>query len=57
MVQKAKGKLCTIIIDPKLTYCDPVDCRFNCYTGYNGVGKCIATKPGRDPKCFCTYNC
>ncbi|KAG7567879.1 S locus-related glycoprotein 1 binding pollen coat protein [Arabidopsis thaliana x Arabidopsis arenosa] len=60
VVEKAKGyqtdKYCTIILDPK-TPCDLVDCRLNCYSGYNGVGKCIASKAGRTPNCVCTYNC
>ncbi|XP_019087782.1 PREDICTED: putative defensin-like protein 154 isoform X1 [Camelina sativa] len=56
-VEKAKGNLCTKIINPETPYCDLVDCRLNCYMGYNGVGKCLKTKLGRDPKCVCTYNC
>ncbi|EOA18117.1 hypothetical protein CARUB_v10006578mg [Capsella rubella] len=57
VVEEAKGKLCTIIINPKTPYCDLVDCRLSCYDGYNGVGKCLKPKFGKDPKCFCTYNC
>ncbi|XP_024005722.1 putative defensin-like protein 158 isoform X2 [Eutrema salsugineum] len=57
VVQRAKGQQCTIIIDQK-NPCDLVDCRLNCYEGYNGVGKCIKdTKVGGDPSCVCTYNC
>lgn len=59
MVQKAMGDgdQCTIIIDPKVP-CDLVDCRLSCYSGYNGVGKCLELKkaPGQ-PFCVCTYNC
>ncbi|AEE85611.1 putative defensin-like protein 157 [Arabidopsis thaliana] len=57
LVEKAKGdERCTIIIHPG-SPCDPSDCVQYCYAEYNGVGKCIASKPGRSANCMCTYNC
>ncbi|ESQ54308.1 hypothetical protein EUTSA_v10026870mg [Eutrema salsugineum] len=57
MVEIAEGKLCRLTID-KGTPCNLVDCRFSCYTEYNGVGKCLDDPkvPGRD-NCGCVYNC
>ncbi|CAL9227302.1 unnamed protein product [Arabidopsis halleri] len=57
LVEKVKGdERCTIIIHPG-SPCDPPDCRLYCFAEYNGVGECIASKPGRTANCMCTYNC
>ncbi|CAN8273484.1 unnamed protein product [Cochlearia groenlandica] len=54
--KKDEGQ-CIIIIGPT-TYCVETDCIESCYSGYNGVGKCIRdTKIGGDPRCVCVYNC
>ncbi|CAN6985770.1 hypothetical protein IGI04_000764 [Brassica rapa subsp. trilocularis] len=58
VAQETKGdQLCTMIIDGQ-SYCEITDCRLACYTGYNGVGKCLTnSKAGGKLSCFCTYNC
>ncbi|XP_056860333.1 putative defensin-like protein 160 [Raphanus sativus] len=51
------NKLCTMIIDEH-NYCQSSDCGLSCYSGYNGVGKCLKnSKAGGKLSCFCTYNC
>ncbi|CAH8274956.1 unnamed protein product [Arabidopsis lyrata] len=57
MVECDEGKRCHTTID-QANFCDLVDCRLSCFSGYNGVGKCFD-----DPKvpgssnCGCLYNC
>ncbi|XP_018435810.1 defensin-like protein 159 [Raphanus sativus] len=60
VAQEPKGnlnKFCTMIID-KQNYCQSSDCGLACYSGYNGVGKCLKnSKAGGKLSCYCTYNC
>ncbi|VYS64309.1 unnamed protein product [Arabidopsis thaliana] len=57
MVECDEGKRCHTTID-KGNFCDLVDCRLSCFSGYNGVGKCFDDPkvPGRS-NCGCLYNC
>ncbi|KAF3583810.1 hypothetical protein F2Q69_00028130 [Brassica cretica] len=46
---------CIVFMDPK-NPCNIVDCRQNCYEGYNGVGKCVKDVKAGGDTCLCTYN-